>query len=233
MPDTDASIGWGGTLELAFASNPSERVLIRETRDFTLPSETTGTEEATHTHSPNRVQEFIATTTDGGDLAFDMNLVPGSESDRYLISTRGKRLTWWYTFPSGEQFIGTGLRTAYNKTAPVDGRMAADVTIKISGEPFLTQPTAPRAIVEPTINGVAQVGMPLTLDPGIWAGAMEFEYQWQADGLDIEGATGSAYVPNIGNVGEVITVVVTASNDDFSTTVTTDGTAAVADGEGS
>lgn len=227
MSDTEASIGWGGTLELALASDPTNRVLIRETRDFTLPSETTGTEDATHTHSPNRVQEFIDTMTDPGELSFDMNLVPGSESDRYLMSTRGKRLNWWYTFPSGEQFIGIGIRTAYNKTAPVQGRMAADVTLKISGEPFLTQPTAPRAIVEPVINGTAQVGVPLTLDPGIWAGAMDFEYQWQVAGVDVPGATGSSFVPTSAHVGEAITVVVIGSNDDFDTEVTTEPTSNV------
>lgn len=221
MPDTQARIGYGGTLELAFASSPSERTLIRECRDFTLPSETTGTEDATHMHSPNRVQEFISTMTDPGELSFDMNLVPGSDSDRYLISTRGRRLNWWYTFPSGEQFIGVGERTGYNKSAPVEGRMAADVTIKVSGEPFLTQPTAPRAIVAPVIEGVAEVGAPLTLDPGIWAGAMEFEYQWQADGADIDGATGSSFVPSASHAEADITCIVTASNDDFDTDATT------------
>lgn len=227
MPDTEARIGYGGTLELAFASDPATRVLIRETRDFTLPSESTGTEDASHMHSPNRVQEFIDTMTDPGELSFDMNLVPGSESDRYLMSTRGKRLNWWYTFPSGEQFIGVGIRTGYDKSAPVAGRMDSTVTLKVSGEPFLTQPIAPRALVAPVIQGIAQVGVPLTLDPGIWAGALEYEYQWQADGVDIAGATGSSYVPSADDVGAEITVEVVASNEDFDTTATTAATPAV------
>lgn len=227
MPDTEARIGYGGTLELAFATDPTTRVLIRETRDFTLPSESTGTEDASHTHSPNRVQEFIDTMTDPGELGFDMNLVPGSESDRYLMSTRGKRLNWWYTFPSGHQFIGVGLRTGYEKSAPHNGRMDATVTLKISGEPFLTEPTAPRVLLDPVIEGTAQVGVPLTLDPGIWAGAMDFEYQWQATGVDIVGATRSSFVPTEDQVGEPITCVVTASNADFETEETTAATANV------
>lgn len=227
MPDTEARIGYGGTLELAFASDPTTRVLIRETRDFTLPSESTGTEDASHMHSPNRVQEFIDTMTDPGELSFDMNLVPGSESDRYLMSTRGKRLNWWYTFPSGHQFIGIGLRTGYEKSAPHNGRMDASVTLKVSGEPALTDPTAPRNLVEPVITGIAQVGVPLMVDPGIWAGSEDITYQWMADAAPITGATGSTYVPMADDVAAVLTVVVTASNDDFTTDVTTDPTPAV------
>lgn len=225
--ETEASIGYGGTFELAYASAPTVFTYIYETRDFTLPNESTGTEDASHMQSPKRVQEFIDTLTDPGEVAFDMNLVPGSDTDRYLMATRGKRMLWRYTFPSGEQFLGYGVRTGYEKTAPHAGRQAANVTFKVSGEPTLTEPTAPRNLVAPTIDGTAQVGVPLVADPGIWAGALDITYQWEADGVEIAGATATTYVPVVGDVGAVITCVVNGANDDFDTDAETVGTAAV------
>lgn len=227
MPDTGASIGYGGTLELAPAANPSVYTYIHETRDFTLPNETTGTVDATHMQSPNRTREFIDELTDPGELSFDMNLVVGSASDRYLMGTKGQRLVWRYTFPSGHQFIGIGVRTGYEKTAPVADRQAATLTFKISGEPALTEPTAPRSLVAPAVTGVAQVGVPLMVDPGIWAGAQNLAYQWQVDGTPVTGATGTTYVPAVADVGSPVTVVITASNEDFTTTATSTPTADV------
>jgi hypothetical protein len=227
MADTQARIGHGGTFELAYASAPTAFTYIAETRDFTLPNESTGTDDATHMQSPNRVQEFIDTLTDPGEVSFDMNLVPGSASDQFLMACRGKRMLWRYTFPSGHQFLGYGVRTGYEKSAPAAGRMEASVTFKVSGEPDMTEPTAPRNLVAPTITGTAQVGVPLVADPGIWAGAMSLSYQWEAGGVEIAGATNTTYVPVVGDVGDPITCVVTGVNDDFETEVETDATANV------
>lgn len=227
MADTDARIGHGGTFELAYATAPTVFTYIAETRDFTLPNESTGTEDATHMQSPNRVQEFIATLTDPGEVSFDMNLVPGSASDTFLLATRAKRMLWRYTFPSGHQFTGYGVRTGYEKSAPHAGRMSASVAFKVSGEPDLTATTSPRNLVTPAITGTAQVGVPLIADPGIWAGALDITYQWEADNVAISGATSTTYVPVAGDVGAVITCVVNGANDDYNTDAETAGTAAV------
>lgn len=177
--------------------------------------------------SPNRVQEFIDTLTDPGEVSFDMNLVPGSASDLFLIACRGKRMLWRYTFPSGHQFLGYGVRTGYEKEAPHAGRMVASVTFKVSGEPSLTDIAAPRSLVAPTIIGTAQVGVPLTFDPGIIAGATEFDIQWQVGGVDVSGATGTSYVPVVGDVGDPVTVELTLINEDFETVVVSAATANV------
>src|SRR5690606_38416212 len=103
----------------------------------------------------------------------------------------------------------------------------ASVTFKVSGEPSLTEPTAPRALVAPAITGTAQVGVPLVVDPGIWAGAEDIAYQWASAGTPISGATGTTYVPVTGDVGATITCVVTGSNDDFDTDAEAAATAAV------
>src|SRR5262249_37173994 len=71
----------------------------------------------------------------------------------------------------------------------------------------------------PSISGTVQVGEELTADPGTWTGGVRsFAYQWQrclAAGsgcTDVSGANGKAYGVRNADVGEVLQVVVTATN---------------------
>lgn len=227
MPDTEASIGYGITFEMADPATPATREYISEIYDVTPPSDTTDMVDATHMGSPNRSREFVEGLTDSGEASLEMNYVPGSPSDRKLIAAKGKRKFCYVTFPNGVQCIFIGIRQSYEKTAPLDDKMTASVTFKVSGEPTVTEATAPRNLVAPTIQGTAKVGVPLTIDTGIWAGAQDVTYQWKVDGADVSGATGLSYVPVSGNVGKPVTVTVTGANDDFSTAVTTAATANV------
>lgn len=227
MADTEASIGYGITFEMADVATPAAFTYLSEVYDVTPPSDTTDSVDATHMQSPNRTREFIEGLTDPGEASFEMNYVPGSPSDRALEAAKGKRKICRITFPNGCQLQFTGIRQSYEKAAPTDDKMTATVTFKVSGEPILTDPAAPRNISLPTISGTAKVGSPLTLDRGIWAGAENFEYQWQAANADIAGATGLSYVPVAGDIGDTITCVVTAYNDDFDTDAETVATAAV------
>lgn len=228
MADTEARIGYGTTFEMADVATPTDFVYIAEIINVTPPSDTSDTPDASHMQSPNRTREFIDGFTDPGEASLEMNLVPGSPSDRYLMASKGKRKWCRITFPNGAQLLFTGIRQGYEKEVPLDDKMTATLTMKVSGDPILTEVAAPRNIVVPAIAGVAKVGAPLTLDPGIWAGALEFEYQWQADGADVANATGSSFIPKAANVGDVITCVVTGINEDFDTEATTVATAAVA-----
>ncbi|WP_157014895.1 phage tail tube protein [Mesorhizobium xinjiangense] len=235
MPDTEASIGYGITFEMADVATPTDFTYLAEIYNLTPPSDTTDNVDVTHMQSPNKTREFIDGLTDPGEASFEMNYVPGSASDLALIAAKGKRKWNRITFPNGVQVLFTGTRQGYEKSAPTDDKKTATVTWKVSGEPIQTPAAAPRAIASPSIAGTAQVGVPLTLDPGIWAGATDFAIQWQvsddagagASWVDITDATGMAYVPVTGDVGELIRVKVTGSNASFSTEATSDPTAAV------
>ncbi|MBB4185825.1 hypothetical protein GGE07_002475 [Sinorhizobium terangae] len=227
MADTEASIGYGITFEMADAATPTVFTYIAEIYDVTPPSDETDQVDATHMQSPGRNREFIEGLTDPGEASFEMNYVPGSASDKALIAAKGKRKWCRVTFPNGAQTLFYGIRQTYEKSAPTDDKMTATVTFKVSGEPIHTDPAAPRNIALPAITGTAKVGAPLVLDGGIWAGAERFEYQWQADATDIVGATGLSYVPVSGDVGKVITCEVTGYNDDFNTMAESAATAAV------
>ena len=61
----------------------------------------------------------------------------------------------------------------------------------------------------PTIAGTAQVGSPLTADPGFWLPAGTPSFQWLRNESPIAGATDATYVPAPADVGQSLTVVVT------------------------
>lgn len=227
MSDTEASIGYRTVLELALASKPTEFTHIAEMFTATPPSDTDDQVEATHFQSPNRYREYIPGLTDGGEASFELNYIPGSTTDRYLNGIKGKRLIARLTFPNGVQIIFRASRQGYEKSVPLDDRMTASLTLKVSGEPIMTEPVAPFNLIAPIVEGVAKVGLPLTIDSGAWGGAMDVTYQWQADSADVLGAEGASYVPTAADVGKVIAVVVTGANDSFSTAVTSTVTEAV------
>jgi hypothetical protein len=199
----------------------------------TPPADADENVDASHMQSPNKRREYIPNMSDAGEASFEMNYVAGSDTDKFLRSIRGKKLVVRQTFPNGVQFIYNALRSGYEQSIPLDDKQTATLTLKVSGDPHMTDPTAPRNLVAPEITGVAQAGVPLTVEPGDWAGAMEVSFQWQSDVAgngtftDIVGAEGETYVPVAGDAGDAIRCAVTGKNDDFTTEVHTAETSAV------
>jgi hypothetical protein len=82
------------------------------------------------------------------------------------------------------------------------------------------QPLAPANVAAPTISGDPLDGHTLTADPGTWTGTtpLTYAYQWQrcdtagANCTDILGADDPTYTLAPGDIGHVLTVVVTATN---------------------
>jgi hypothetical protein len=233
--DTQARIGYGTTFEMADLDTPTEFAYVAEVSNITPPNEQANIEDATHMASPNRYREFIEGLTDAGEVSFEMNYVPGSPSDLLLLQAKGRRKWSRITFPNGVQILFVGLRQGYERTAPTDTKKTATVTFKVSGAPVQTPIAAPRNIVAPVVSGAAAVGAPLTLDWGIWAGALDIEVQWQKDTdgegpfVDIVGANELAYVPTADDVDDRIRAKVTGSNDEFETIANSAPTVAVVD----
>ena len=82
----------------------------------------------------------------------------------------------------------------------------------------------------PTISGTAQVGQTLTVTNGTWSGSpTSYLYQWNSAGTAISGATSSSYVVQFSDIGNQLTVTVTAINAAGKATTTTAPTVAVSD----
>ena len=103
-----------------------------------------------------------------------------------------------------------------------------------------TEPVGPRAPSNsdptglPAISGTPQVDQTLTadtssIDDGDGLDDVSYEYQWIADGTDIDGATGSNYVLTSSEQGQTIQVRVAFTDDrDNEETLTSAATVAVA-----
>lgn len=126
---TEAMTGLGTTL----AVNPGGGLQdVAEVFNISPPEETRPTYDATHYNST--AAEFILGLPDYGECVFDMNFIPGSPSEDMLLGLDPKqsypmRVTW----PNGATWSFNGVRRGYAPAAPLDNRMTARVTFKVSG----------------------------------------------------------------------------------------------------
>jgi hypothetical protein len=105
--------------------------------------------------------------------------------------------------------------------------------------PVISDASAPRNSVRPTISGTARVGETLTVSRGTWTGGVTaYAYQWQhCDELgnactDVAGATSQTYNVRSADVGGTLRAVVTARNAAGRTSVNTDRSAVVTEAGG-
>lgn len=232
---TEASIGYGQTLELALATAPTAFTYIREVFYAKPPTRSRETVQATHFQSPNKKHEKIPGIGDSGAASYEMNYVPGSATDVFLRAADGFNMVARHTWANGFMMLYSCSITTYEPDGPLGDRMTAALELDVSGDPYMSaSATSPRNLVAPTISGTPQVGQLLTCDPGEWAGVTAITFQWQADAsgngtfTNISGATASTFVPTSDQSGDDVRVVVTGTNPSLSTAANSPETASVA-----
>jgi hypothetical protein len=228
MAATEASIGYGSLFDIS-RDDGDTWLSLGEVFDITPPSAAIDVIDATHMASPNRTREFIAGLTDPGDASFSQNFVPGSAADTTIreIRATGERVICRITYPNASVWKFDGFLTGYNPAVPADDKMTAEVTFKVTGSTVVEAAAIPAVIVGPAISGTVQQGETLTAYPGQWSGGPAFTYQWNNEGAPISGATGQTYVPVVGDVGDNLTVTITATNSEGSAQATSPETVAV------
>lgn len=228
MPETQAAIGYGTFFHIS-EDNGSTWTELGEVFDVTPPNDTVDEVDATHMQSPGRTREFIPGLIDPGEASFEQNFIPGSPSDLKIraLKVAGTRVKCRITYPNAVTWTFTGWVSGYEPAVPNEDKMTASVTWRVSGSTVATPAAAPTNSVLPAISGVAQEGQTLTAWEGVWTGSPTFAFQWEADGTPVPGATEKTFVPAAGQVGDVITVVVTGANAAGSASAESVGTAAV------
>ena len=96
-----------------------------------------------------------------------------------------------------------------------------DHTVSHESDPTDTVFDAYPTITTPVITGTAEEGFTLTASASSSQEDNDVTYQWQLDGIDISGATGSTYAVTEGDEGHTIDVMATATNDDGIVTIAT------------
>lgn len=118
---------------------------IAEVTDITPPGFSRDTFELTHHQSPNMWREFGKSLKDGGEVSFSINYIPTNSTHNAATGLLGDFAnnsttdTWAIVFPDtgGTTWSFPGIVTDFSPSAPIDDKLAADVTLKISGQPTL------------------------------------------------------------------------------------------------
>ncbi len=114
---------------------------------ITPPSAQIDQIDVTHMQSPDRRREFIPGLIDSGECSFEMNYVPDSDGDNELNEILDlavgldRRRQCRITYPNGVTHTFTGSLQTYEPTIPVDDKMTATVTFKVSGSIVRTPAT--------------------------------------------------------------------------------------------
>lgn len=131
----------------------------------------------------------------------------------YVSDPEGAPLTYTLggTLPSGVTFDAATAQFTASAGAPVGLSGLLTVT---ADDGYVDSTSAPSVVTAPTILGTAQQGQTLTATTGSWTGSPTptYAYQWRRSGVDVAGATASAYILGASDVGATISVRVTATN---------------------
>jgi surface antigen len=117
--------------------------------------------------------------------------------------------------------------TSYTPTpADLHKSVAIQVTVKQRGYDDAVATSVPTANVAPgnflnseppTIEGTAQVGVPLTGHKGVWSPKATITYQWLVDDQVVPDADSRTFTPRPRDVGKRVVLMVTASRDGYLT----------------
>ena len=135
---------YGTLLQIGDGGAPEAFTTIAEVTDITGPSLALDPLDVTSHESPGAFREFVGGLLDGGEVTLTMNYVPtagtqaattGLLADMIARTVRNFQLV----FPD----VGTttwsfaALITAFEPAEPVDDRLSAEVTLKVTGQPTL------------------------------------------------------------------------------------------------
>ena len=117
-----------------------------------------------------------------------------------------------YTLADSDEGKAVSMRVSFTDDAGNDETLTSTATDAVEA-----RPNSP-ATGAPTISGTAQVGETLTANTSGIADTdglsnAAFAYQWQADGADISGATGSSYTLVDSDEGKAVSVKVSFTDD--------------------
>lgn len=134
-----AKLGYGTTFAIESDDSPGDYTELDEVVSVTPPSDDVDQVEVTHMQSPGRRREYIGGLIDSGECSVEMNFIPGNASDvrlNHLLAlpvgtdrVRSCRIT----FPNSVYWTFDAEVTGYEKSVPLDDKMTATVTFKVTG----------------------------------------------------------------------------------------------------
>ena len=133
---TDAKIGYGTHYRIMDTSaEPADWFQVGEVINVTPGEATADRIDATHMLSPNRRREYISGLIDNGEPSFEINWVPGDETDEFLrdLFESGETRSHMIIFPNDVTVTFDASLLGFSKAVPIDDRMTATITVAVSG----------------------------------------------------------------------------------------------------
>ncbi len=135
---------YGTLLQRGDGASPEVFTTIAEVTDISGPTLALDPLDVTAHTSPGAFREFVGGLLDGGEVTFTINYVPDNSSHDAtagLLSELEARAVSNYklVFPDGSstEWIFAAFLTAFEPAEPVDDRLSAEITLKLTGQPTL------------------------------------------------------------------------------------------------
>lgn len=132
---TNVTTGYNTTFGIE-GTTPGTYSAVAEVTSVTPPNISRDAVEATHLTSPEQWREFIAGLKDGGEVSIEMNWIP-SATDVIVAALDAGKDNYQIVFPNGVKWSFAAICTAFEPSSPLDDRMTASATFKVSGKPTL------------------------------------------------------------------------------------------------
>jgi Lambda phage tail tube protein, TTP len=144
---TNAMIGYSTLVYYADAESPGTFTQVTEVIEVTPPNQAADDVDATHFTSPNRTREYIQGLIEPGEASIVLNRIPGGTAEIAIMALRdsGARRMWRFVWPNNTIWDFVAYVKGYETTSPIDDRMTATCTLKVSGSTTVTigSPTPP------------------------------------------------------------------------------------------
>lgn len=132
MP-TNVGIGYQTTFGIF---NGTIYVPVAEVTNATPPQYSRDAIEATHMGSPNAFREYIPGLLDAGEATIEINYIP-APVDPIITAMRAGLGQFRITYPNNTTSTFGGVITSYNPETPMDGKLSATITIKVTSIPVM------------------------------------------------------------------------------------------------
>jgi len=141
---TSAISSFGTLLKIGDGLSPESFTTIAEVTDISGPGLELDAIEATSHSSTGGYKEFIGGLLDGGEVSFEISFIPTNATHSYtsglIYALRNRTVrNFQLVFPNvgATTWAFAALVTGFEPKEPVDDKLSASVTLKITGQPTL------------------------------------------------------------------------------------------------
>jgi hypothetical protein len=144
MPPTQARIGHGTLLKRGNGATPEIFETIAEVTSINPPEMQSEDVKVSHMESPGGYHEYIPGMREAGEVSFDINFLPANPTHNGTTGLAGDHRNrtvrnWRIDLAGGGAFwLFAGYVKSFKVAIPVDDKVSASVSIKVTGEPILS-----------------------------------------------------------------------------------------------